>query len=160
MSIEQQLPVSLAAKDDPEAKAWLQANHERNSFDPAVLDYPCTVILKVEDSEKVRGYMPIQNAVMLESIGLNARLSALEAAEAVMNMIAAAIRLGHDIGIRECYFLATDEVTARGAEQMGFEALPYQLYRLKIAKIMEAQNVEDRPGLHESGSGEVRAAGV
>ncbi len=149
MSIESQLPVSIAPRDDPQAREWLEANKERNAFDPDILSYPCTLVLKVEDAEKVRGYMPIQNACMIESIGLNSKLSPMEAAEAVMNMIAAALKLGHDIGLREAYFLSSDEVTARGAEAMGFKKMPYDLYRLKIESLMEAGNAENRTGLHE-----------
>lgn len=138
MNLETQLDVKVVERSQdpadpyPEARRWLEANAERNGFDPEVLGYPCTMVLRVEDAKGVLGYMPVQSAMFVESVALRANLSKVEGAQAMLNLGAAAERLAIDFGIRESYSLVTDEVTARAAIAVGYEVLPWQVIRKRL----------------------------
>ena len=138
MSIETKLEVKIVEPGQdpenpyPEVDRWLAANRDRNGYDPAVLKYPCTMVLEVRDGATM-GYLPIQSAVILESLGLRDRLSPVERAEATMNLAGAAIKIAATAGKREAYTIVTDEVTARAAMKAGFKLLPYQVLRLKFS---------------------------
>ena len=137
MSIETQLDVSIVPKGEdpenpyPEVDRWLRANQERNGYDPGVLRYPSTIVLQVSNGSTM-GYLPIQSAMFMESLGLRDTLSPVERAEATMNLAGAAIQLAAAAGKRESYMLVTDNVTARAAMKAGFELLPWPVLRLKF----------------------------
>lgn len=137
MAIETQLQVSVVPPGEdpenpyPEVDRWLRSNQNRNGYDPEVLKYPCTMVLKV-DLDGTAGYLPIQSAVMLESIALREGMSPLERAECTMNLAGAAFRLGIAANKREAYMLVTDPATARAAIKAGFELLPYPVLRLRL----------------------------
>jgi hypothetical protein len=111
---------------------WCEANSARNSFDKSVLGYPATKTLAAHNNGTVYAYMPIQGTAMLESIGPNPAATPLEIANGVMEMVKAAATLAYTAGYRELYFLASDETTAQGAKLMGFECLPYKVYRRRL----------------------------
>lgn len=139
MAIETLLHVEPIAKDDPEAVSALEANHVRNEFDPAVLGYPSSLMLKVSDETKVRGYMLTQSVQMLESMALNDRMTSEEKAEAAMNLMAFALKLAHQVGQREAYFMATDPLTQRAMERIGWEKQPWSVYRLRLDFVKEPE---------------------
>lgn len=124
---------------DPESEPvvdWCQANSERNAFDKDVLSYPSTKILAAyQDREdgKVVVYMPVQGAVILESIGSNPEASVQEITQAMIECVQGAALLAHMQGMREMFFLASDESTALGAEHLGFEKVEMALYRKRLA---------------------------
>ena len=138
MSIETLLDVSIVPKGEdpenpyPEVGRWRRANGGTNGYGAEVLRYPCTLVLKVSNGSTM-GYLPIQNAMFMESLGLRDTLSPVERAMATMNLAGAALRLAAAAGMRESYMLVTDEVTAKAAMKAGFELLPYQVLRLKFS---------------------------
>lgn len=136
MSVERNLVmVRFAEKDEP-VKQWLEANAGRNGFDPEVLDYPCTKVLAAHTNGTVYAYMPVQSVAVLESIGPNPDAKPLDVATAVMEMTKGAALMGHGAGMREMYFLASDDVTALGAKRLGFEDLTekfgYHVFRARL----------------------------
>lgn len=137
MSIETKLEVRVVppgadvGNPYPEVDRWLVANKDRNGYDPGVLKYPSTLVLEVGNGTTF-GYLPIQSAVVLESLGLRDTLSPVERAQATMNLCGAAIQLAATAGKREAYMVVTDEVTARAAMKAGFQLLPYSVLRLKF----------------------------
>ena len=136
MSIGEQLrnPVMVRLAD-PEVEPvidWCQANSERNSFDRDVLTYPATKVLAAHDNGTVFAYMPVQGTAMLESIGPNPSASPLQVARGIMEMVKGAALLAYGAGYRELYFLASDDVTAEGAKKLGFEELPFKVYRKRL----------------------------
>jgi hypothetical protein len=133
--IETQLKVTLAPKDDPEAIAMLQANVERNDYDPEVLGYPSSLLLRCDDESKRRGYLTTQSVQMVESIALDDKLTSQEKAEAAMNLIAFALSLANRVGQKEAYFVASDPVTERAMKQMQWEKIEHPVYRLRLRKV-------------------------
>ena len=130
--IRNQVWVRLADSDIEPVIDWCQANQERNAFDRDVLTYPATKVLAAHNGEKVFAYMPVQGAAMLESIGPNPDATPLEVSSALFEMVQGAALMAHANGMREMYFLSSDEVTSRGAEKMGFVELPYRVYRKRL----------------------------
>ncbi len=125
--------VRLAEPSTEPVEDWCQRNKTRNDFDRGVLDYPCTKVLAGTDGNgNVFAYMPIQTAGILESIGPNPSSTPLEVAMAIVEMVRGAALLTHGGGMRELLFVSTDELTAAGAEKLGFEKLPYPVYRKRL----------------------------
>lgn len=118
-------------KQEPVAQ-WCEQNRQRNEFDPQVLDYPVMRVLAAHSNGTTYAYMPMQGVAMLESIGINPEAKPLEAATGIMEMVKAAVVLAQNANYKELYFLGTDPVTEQGAERMGFEKLPYTVYRKRI----------------------------
>lgn len=136
MSIGEQLRHQVMVRfADPETEPvvdWCQANSSRNAFDKDVLTYPSCKVMAAHEDGAVIAYMPIQGTAMLESIGPNPDATPLQVANATMEMVKAGALLAYGAGHRELYFLASDEVTARGAELMGFEELPFRVFRKRL----------------------------
>jgi hypothetical protein len=128
--------VRLADPKTEPVKEWLEANRERNGVDLAVLDYPGTKVLAAHKNGTVYAYMPIQPVAMLESIGPNPEAKPLEVATAVMEMVKGAGLMAYQGDFREMFFLASDKITAEGAESMGFENLTekygYSVFRARL----------------------------
>ncbi len=132
MGIETQLDVSIVPPSEyPEVDRWMRANQDRNGYDPGVLRYPCTLVLKVE-KDGTAGYLAIQNALVIESLALRDTLTPVERAECTMNLVGAALRLAITAGMREAYTLVTDNVTASAGIKAGFKLVPYPTLRLKF----------------------------
>jgi hypothetical protein len=124
--------VRLADPKMEPVKEWITANSERNAFDPAILDYPAMKVLASHCNGTTYTYMPVQAVAVLESIGVNPEAKPLEIATGVMESVKSAVVLAQANGYRELWFLGSDETTARGAETMGFEPLPYRVFRKRI----------------------------
>lgn len=133
--IETQLKITIAPKDDPKALAMLEGNKERNDFDPEVLGYPSSLLLRCDDESKRRGYLTTQSVQMLESIALDDTLTAEEKAGAAMNLMAFALSLANRVGQREAYFVASDPVTERALRSMSWERIEHPVYRLRLRKV-------------------------
>ena len=137
MSVETKLEVRIVPKGQdpenpyPEVDRWLKANETRNGYDPGVLKYPSTLVLEVRNGSTM-GYLPVQSAMVMESLALRDTLSPVERAQATMNLAGAAIQIAVQAGQREAHMLVTDEVTARAAMAVGWKLLPYQVLRLKF----------------------------
>ena len=125
--------VRLADKDSEPVEEWCERNSARNQFDDSVLDYPATKVLAATNgSNRVLAYMPVQGTAMLESIGPNPDATPMEIAAGIMEMVKGAALLAHAGGYRELYFLATDDTTAEGSKKLGFEELPYRVFRRRL----------------------------
>ena len=136
MSIGEQLRnpvmVRLAEPDKEPVVDWCQANSARNAFDKEVLTYPSTKVLAAHNNGTVYNYMPIQGTAMLESLGANPEATPMQIAQGVIECVKGAALMAYGSGYRELYFLASDETTAEGAKRLGFEELPYKVYRKRL----------------------------
>lgn len=126
------IDVRLAESNTEPVIDWCQANSERNAFDRDVLDYPATKVLAAHNNGTVYAYMPVQGVAMLESIGPNPAINPIQIAAAIVEMVKGACLMAYANGMRECYFLSSDSLTAEGAKKMGFEELPYKVYRKRL----------------------------
>ena len=131
--IRNPIELRLADKDTEPVKEWCEANSQRNAFDDAVLSYPSTKVLAATNGNgRALAYMPIQGTAMLESIGPNPEATPMEVAAGIVEMVKGAALLAHAAGYRELYFLATDDATAEGSKWLGFEELPYRIFRKRL----------------------------
>jgi hypothetical protein len=69
---------------------------------------------------------------MLESLGPNPEVNPIQVTAALVQMVKGAGLMAYANGMRELYFLASDETTALGAEHMGFVKLNFTVYRKRL----------------------------
>ena len=130
--IRNSIDVRLADPDVEPVVDWCQANSERNAFDRDVLSYPSTKILAAHDNGTTIAYLPVQGVAMLESLGPNPEVNPIQVTAALVQMVKGAGLMAYANGMRELYFLASDETTALGAEHMGFVKLNFTVYRKRL----------------------------
>jgi len=68
----------------------------------------------------------------VESLALKPELDSLTAAQAARDMMKGIELLASGEGVREIYFIGTDETVLELAGKHGFEVLPWKLLRLKL----------------------------
>ena len=111
-------------------KEWLMANIARNAFSPRILDYPGTSVLAAHNGQVIT-YVPTQPVLVMESVGVNpVSPPPQDVATALVETVRAAAVLAYRAGCREIHFLASDELTAKGAEKLGFHKIEFPVYRL------------------------------
>lgn len=115
-----------------EAMDSLLALSDKNLYDPNVLLYPSTGILKSFNSDKSLVFMPVHKVHMLESLGINPQATAMEVASGLKSLVLTVAYESRNIGIGELMFLCRDEQTAAFARAHGFEKVEIPLYRLKL----------------------------
>jgi len=130
--IRKSIDVRIAEPTTEPVIDWCQANSSRNAFDRDVLEYPATKVLAAHSNGEVYVYMPVQGVAMLESIGPNPKVNPLQIAAAIVEIVQGACLMAYANGMREVCFLASDDLTAEGAKKMGFEELPYKVYRKRL----------------------------
>src|ERR1700758_2517368 len=121
-TLRNQVMVRLADPETEPVIDWCQANSERNAFDKDVMSYPGTKVLASHKDETVSVYLPVQPVAMLESVGSNPNASQLEITGGLIEAVKGACLLAYAADHREVYFLSSDELTAKGAEMLGFVA--------------------------------------
>lgn len=129
--------------DLPQYSDWTVANAANSLFDPRVLEYPNTAVLKAFKGKPV-GYIPVQTVAVLESFAPDPAASDYERAEALRELVKAAALLGWGVGIREIHFIVSDEATAQLALKRGFEEIPQKVLRLKLNRL------EDKDACHNT----------
>ncbi len=112
--------------------AWSAANIERNGLDVDVLGYPTTEIACAENGEGPVYYLPMQVVVMLESAAPKPGTDKHTRAVALHAIVGSMLKQMTEKGIREVYFVGTDEETNRYAEQLGFRKVPWPVYKVKL----------------------------
>ena len=124
----EQLKTGFARIDDPLAREWLDKIPE---FDSGVLSYPTTRMLCSYNSHPI-GFLPIQKAVVLESMALSPNSDEIVGAQAMRDLFKGAELCASSDGIREIYFLATDETMVKVAEKHNLEKLKWPVYRMRL----------------------------
>lgn len=110
-----------------EALEWLERVPD---FDKGIMDYPTLRMLCSYNGEPV-GYLPIQKAVVLESLAVKTGDDLL-AAQAMRDLVKGAELSASSDGIREIYFVGTSQSVIDIAKKNGFEELPWPVLRLKL----------------------------
>ena len=121
------LKIKMGTKD--EAKASLALTPE---FDPRILDYPTLKIVTTYNGKGFISHLPSQQALVLESVGVNPEATELEKAQAIRYAINGQMLVASSFGLKEIYFIGTDERVISLAEAHGFERLPWPVLRLKL----------------------------
>src|SRR5690348_1506899 len=99
---------AMKAENIEEASRFL-AHTEGNLFDPAVLAYPATKVLKTSDGNRNLMYMPVQQCQVWESLGINPEASELEVAASLKALAQVLQFMARAEGQREIYFLCSEE---------------------------------------------------
>jgi len=118
-------------RDNPQFTAWMNAAQDINLFDPAVMSYPTTRTLLAHNGEALV-YMPIQNALMMESLAPKPGITPIEEAIALREITKAVALLASQQQIRETYFLCKDERVVKFASAHGYEVLPWTTMRMRL----------------------------
>ena len=114
----------------PLLSQWLEANPS-GDFDPEILGYP-TLKIVVCYRDEPEACLPIQQAVVMETVGFSKNLSNLDKAAAIRDMVKATELVASSLGIREIYFLGGQDGIGELAMRQGFEKLDVPIYRLKV----------------------------
>jgi hypothetical protein len=123
-----ELKMGFVPVNDPTAREWLDAVPE---FDARVLSYPSTSMLCSYNSHPV-GFLPIQKAVILESLAMDPNASDLMKSKAMSDLCKGAGLAASADGIREIYFMATDESMVKVAEKRRFERIKWPVFRVRL----------------------------
>lgn len=112
-----------------EAVTWLMAGKEANSFDLGILDYPTLEVVKSGDI----CYLPWHGGAILESVGFRPSATPREKLEATVSAVRAIEQKAAEMGIRELYFMSSDDRTDEAAaKHLGFEKVV--MFRKKVQR--------------------------
>lgn len=115
--------------DIPQFLVWLFSN-PKNSLDPKILDYPTLRVYSAANEKQV-GFLPIHSGVILDSVALDPGSPAEQKLEAVAGMVNLICAEAFQSGIREVFYISSDERTDESAvRQLGFEKVI--CYRKKL----------------------------
>jgi len=132
------IKVRLIRPEDEELFVdWSARNLSHNQFDPDVLSYPQTTVLCAED-EQPEMFMPVQLAVVLESLAPRPDATPLKRAAAIRRLVFTVAELAKKIGVGELYFVSKDQDIIDMALRHGFEKAPGTVLRLKLKKLGES----------------------
>lgn len=115
---------------DEEVKSWL-ASTTNNDLDPAILGYPTLRVLCAYDGEP-EAYLPTQLAVVLESLALKPGIDAHKYVEAIRTLVKGVTLNASSLGVKEIYFLASDEGVMKVALNHGFELVNSPVLRMRL----------------------------
>lgn len=113
-----------------------------NLFDTDILMYPDKVKFYCARADRLLVFLPVQNVLMLESLGVEPDATELEVAKSIEVLMKFVVGKALDMGYNELYFIVKDTRVAAYAERHGFEdvmADPVRgvtLFRLKLSKLL------------------------
>ena len=124
----EQLKLKLSTPEEAkEINAWLQQNP---SFDSRILAYPTYRIITSYGEKGNIAHLPSQQVLVLESAATRPEASDAEKAQALRDLVKASQLLASSFGLKEIYFLGSDENVVRLAQERGFEKLPWPVMRM------------------------------
>lgn len=116
-------------------KQWQQSTLDGELFDADVLEHESTFVLEALGSKTGRiAFLPVQQPLMLESLGVKLDLKPGQIAQALTRLVEYAISECYRRDAAELYFLTRDKETADFAQRHHFRPLPdgLQVYRLNL----------------------------
>src|SRR5579863_899010 len=91
-----------------------------NMFDPEVIGYPRTVMLRAKSEEENQLFIPIQSVLMYDAIAPKPGLSPRHEALALARIGQVVDQAARDAGIRETFFFCKDDRVADLCAKHGF----------------------------------------
>lgn len=126
-----QLNTRMARPEDaPNILEW-QKQTSGGKFDQDVLNYPTLQVLCSYNSTPV-AYLLTHKALILEATAINPEISELESAQALRDLVKAAQLLASQAGVKEIYFLGTDDRLNAMAEKHNFEKKDLPVFMMKL----------------------------
>ena len=108
---------------------------EDNLYDAEVLNYPTTFVLCAYDKTGPLVYVPIQQPLFMESLGIKPGLSEVDTAVALKELTQALVHTAHVNGHGEIYFMCKEESTIEYAKRQCFEEVPWKVLRVKLSDL-------------------------
>lgn len=118
--------------DVAQALWWLMEGKEKNHFDARIADYPTLSIYKADEDGKAVAYLPSHLGAVLESMAYSPEEKDPEKRlAATMGLLELACAEAQKGGVREAYFMSSDEKFDEHAiKHAGFEAVKMLRKRL------------------------------
>ena len=117
------------ATDHAELEKWTASIAE---YDPNIIKYPTHRVLIAYNGKGNVVYLPSQVVLMLESAIPNPEASDLDRAQALRDIVKAYEVIASGTGIKEIYFLCTDDKVYKIAAKHGFEEVPWPVLRMRL----------------------------
>ncbi len=109
-----------------------------NMFDPNVIGYPRTVMLRAKSEDENQLFIPLQSVLMYDSIAPKPGISPRQEALALARIGQVVDQAGRDTGIRETYFFCKDDRVADLCAKHGFEEIKgVRLLRKKVSPAIQ-----------------------
>lgn len=125
-----QLKLRFAVPEDKDQLLeWLHAT-PNNDFDPNILTYPTLRTMCSYNGAGPVAFLPTHKAMILESTALAPSISEIDSAQALRDLVKAAQLMASAEGMKELYFIVSDEAIAKVAADHGFEEK--RVMRLKL----------------------------
>lgn len=110
--------------DVPQWLRLLWNNREKNALSPAMLKYPTLQVAVAEKDGKPITYLPYHRGLVLDSLAFADNLPVKDRLDSVVQIVNTVIREAFASGVRECYYVSSDERTDEAAARhLGFEKL-------------------------------------
>lgn len=103
-----------------------------NLFDPEAGLYPSSFALCAENEQGPVMYLPVQEPLLLESLGISPNADKRDIAIALRKLMNVIVRKCQQDGKGEIYFGCSDPTTIAFAEHHGFAEVPFRMFRLKV----------------------------
>jgi hypothetical protein len=130
---------ALSAVTEEQAKQfidWVWQSRHINCFDPDIVGYPRTIMLRAEDNDGPLLYLPVQPVLMLESLAPKPGISERKEALSLWKLGQLLEDISRKTGIQEQFFLCKDDRVADICKAHGFTELEgYRILRKKIAPV-------------------------
>lgn len=118
-------------EDSAQVVEWLNVN-PANLFDPGILKYPTLqVVCSYGDAGPV-AYLPMHRVMILESTAIKPGTPDMESAQALRDFTKCAQLTASAHGIKEVFFVTTDETLAKMATNHGYEDKGWKALRMKL----------------------------
>lgn len=137
------ISVRDAKESDTEKFLEYEFSTPGNLFDPASGLYPTSFTMVAENGQTPIVFLPIQTVFLLESLGINPAASNKEIAVSLRKLINAITDFAETKGIGEIGFVCAESSTEQFAIRHGFEKMPWNFYRLKVAEYRPKNAPED-----------------
>lgn len=103
-----------------------------NLFDPEAGLYPSSFTLCAENKQGPVVFMPAQQPLMLESLGISPEADKVDILISLRKLFRQMVEIAKHRGCGEIYLGCSDESTVALIKRDGFEEVPFTMYRLKI----------------------------
>lgn len=133
-------PTPATAQDIAKLDERLR-NTPDNLFDADILTYPDKVKFYCARNGRPLVFLPVQNVLMLESLGVEPDATELEVAKSIEVLMKYIVGKSLDLAYNELYFLCRNPRVSLCAQRHGFETvmsdekLQVTLFRLKVRKL-------------------------
>ena len=128
---------SVSPEDAKRFSEWVWAMRGLNMFDPSVISYPRTVMLRASNEADPLLFVPLQSVLMFDSIAPKPGLSPRQEALCLRRIDQKVESLAKDSQHREVYFICRDDRVADLCARHGYE-------EIKDVRILRKKIVVDR----------------